>query len=228
MSRAPADRTRVLGQIAELVPAPPMPRCVRVAVDGVDGVGKTAFASELGQALRARGRQVVQVSADGFHQPRALRHSRGRDSAEGFWLDSYDYSALVECVLEPFAPHGSRRYRPAAHDLLSDDALDLPEEVAPSGSVLVVEGLFLHRDELVNEWDFSVFLYAPFSTTFARMANRDGSDPDPSSPSNARYVGGQRLYLAACSPWQRADVVVDNTDFARPTLLETPASPRAD
>ncbi|HEX3005616.1 MAG TPA: hypothetical protein VHO27_15485, partial [Angustibacter sp.] len=51
-----------------------------------------------------------------------------------------------------------------------------------------------------------------------RMAVRDGCPPDPEHPDNQRYVGGQRLYFAEVRPETRADVVVDNTDPARPRL----------
>lgn len=79
---AGAARRRLLAAIADRVPTPP--RCVRVAVDGVDGVGKSTFAAELAAALRQLGRPVVQVSADGFLHRRAVRHARGRDSPDGF------------------------------------------------------------------------------------------------------------------------------------------------
>lgn len=82
MPAAGAARRRLLAAVAARVPAPP--HCVRVAVDGVDGVGKSTFAAQLAAALRARGRPVVQVSADGFLHRRAVRHARGRDSPDGF------------------------------------------------------------------------------------------------------------------------------------------------
>ena len=213
-------RGQLLDDVADLVPTFPAPGCVRVAVDGVDGVGKSTFAGELAASLSDRGRPVVHVSADGFHHRRAVRHRRGRDSPEGFWLDSYDYEALVHNVLEPFGLGGSRRYRPAAHDLRTDEVLDLAWRTAAPGTVLIVDGLFLHRDELVEFWDFSVFLDAPFAITVARMARRDGSHTDPEHPSLGRYVGGQRLYFAACAPHERADVVIDNEDVTRPVLAK--------
>ena len=212
------ERGHVIQRVARMVPAPADGRSVRVAVDGVDGSGKSTFAGELAVALRAQGRNVVHVSADGFHHVREVRYRRGRDSAQGFWLDSYDYRALAENVLDPFGPNGSRRYRQATHDVATDQILDPPWLVAPAETVLIVDGLFLHRDELVGAWDFSIFLDVPFQVSVARMAERDGSHPDPADPSLARYVGGQRRYFAACTPWLRATVVVDNTDLARPTL----------
>jgi uridine kinase len=85
--------------------------------------------------------------------------------------------------------------------------------------VLILDGLFLHRDELVDAWDFSIFLDVPFEVSAARMAARDGSDPDPSAPSLQRYVRAQRHYLATCRPDQNATVIIDNTDLDRPLLL---------
>ena len=215
-----SDRRRqVLAAVADRVPGSRGADCVRVAVDGVDGAGKTVFADQLAAQLRSGGRPVVRVSEDDFHAVRAVRHRRGRDSPEGFWLDSYDDAALVSRVLEPLGPGGSRRYRPASHDLVSDRLLDPPVQEAPPGAVLVLDGLFLHRQALVDAWDLSVFLAVPFEVSVPRTAARDGSSPDPGSPSVARYVQGQRLYVAACAPQERAHLVVDLSDLDAPVLL---------
>lgn len=211
----PSPRRRsVLGAVAALVPA----GGARVAVDGVDGAGKTVFADELADVLRAAGRPVVRVSVDDFHHVRAVRYRRGRTSPEGFFLDSYDYARFRADVLDPFAPGGDRRHRTRAHDLATDALLDPPWERAPDDAVLLVDGIFLHRDELAAAWDVSVFLDVPFAVTAARMAARDGSHPDPEHPSTARYVLAQRRYLRTCRPRERATVVVDNTDPAAPYL----------
>ena len=214
-------RHQLLARVADRVLANAGPHGSRVGVDGVDGAGKTTFAAELAAVLRSRGRETVHLSVDGFHQRRVLRHRRGHDSAEGFWLDSYDYPALRANVLDAFGHSGTGRYRPASHDLASDRLVDLPWQSAARDAILVLDGLFLHRDELVEQWDFSIFLEVPFAMSVARMAHRDGSDPDPDHPDNARYVGGQRLYFAACSPWERASLVIDNTDLGAPRIVRS-------
>ena len=86
---------------------------------------------------------------------------------------------------------------------------------------MVIDGIFLHRDELVEAWDYSVFLDVPFEVPVARMAARDGSSPGPANPSVARYVDGQRMYLRACRPWERATVVIDNSQPEFPRLRST-------
>ncbi|MDQ1738361.1 MAG: uridine kinase [Pseudonocardiales bacterium] len=215
---APTVRSRLIELVAGLVPSPHGADCVRIGIDGVDGAGKTCLADELAHALRTAGRPVVRVRVDDFHQVRAIRYRRGRGSPSGFWLDSFDYPRLWAEVLEPLGPGGSRRYRPAGHDLETDQLLHPPLRTAPAGAVLVLDGVFLHRPELAGAWELSIFLDAGFDETARRMAGRDGSAPDPEHPSLARYVLAQRRYLAG-RPWQRADVVIDNAVLAAPVLV---------
>lgn len=105
------------------------------------------------------------------------------------------------------------------HDLATDLPVEPPEQDAPAGAVLVLDGLFLHRDELLGTWDLSIFLQVPFGVSVARMAARDGGSADPGHSSLTRYVRGQGLYFAACSPWTCADVVVDNANLDAPADL---------
>ncbi len=203
----------VIDQIARRVPPATGSDCVRVGIDGGDAAGKTIFADELAAALRSLGRPVIRVSADDFHNPRDVRYRRGRHSAEGFWLDAFNYPRLIADVLIPLGPGGSRRYRPKAHDLRTDAILDPPERLAQPGSVLVLDGLFLHRDELAGQWEFSVFLDVPEDVRTRRLVERDGSlDP-------TRYLQAHRTYLAACAPSERAGVVVANTSPEHPSVV---------
>jgi uridine kinase len=192
----------------------------RVAVDGVDGAGKTVFADELAGVLEPSGRQVIRVSADDFLNPRAVRYRLGRTSPEGFFLDSYDYAALHRWVLDPLAPGGSRRFRRRAFDLDADRPVEVDEEHAAGDAILVLDGLFLHRDDLHRLWDYSVFLEVPFTVSLARCAARGttSASPDPAAPSNRRYVGGQQIYLSRCEPQRRATRVIDNTVLATPAI----------
>ncbi len=220
---ASVARLAVLRQVAARVPDPrTLGRPVLVGIDGMDGAGRTTFADELAAELHRGGRHVVRVGVDGFHRPRDERYRRGRHSPEGFWADSYDYDALRREVLEPFAPGGSRRFRRAVRDVTTDTTLHLPRELGTDRTVLVVDGIFLHRDELAAWWDFSVYLDVDFAETFARMSVRDGSPADPRHPDNARYVDGQRRYLAACRPASRATVVIDNRTLTHPAILPHP------
>lgn len=205
-------RLDVLRRVAARIPARPR---ARVAIDGPDAAGKTTFADQLAAVID---RPVVRVSLDDFHHPRAVRYQRGRESPEGFWLHAFDHARFRADVLDPLSPRGSGRYRPAAHDLMTDRPLNPEPRTAPPGAVLVADGLFLLRDELADAWDLTVFLDVPFTETARRMAARDGTSPDPEHPGVRRYVEAQRVYFRRCAPHQRADIVVDNSDPGAPVI----------
>ena len=144
----------------------------KVAVDGVDGVGKTTFANSLGEWLGSRGRQVIRSSVDGFHNPQAIRHRLGRASPDGFYRHSYDHSALRQNLLDPLSPGGSGKYRTSVFDHLTDGAVASAAQEASEDAVLIFDGLFLHRPELKRYWDFTIYLDAPFEITVPRGAAR--------------------------------------------------------
>jgi uridine kinase len=162
----------------------------------------------------------VRASIDGFHHPRARSHARGKGSPEGVFRDSFDVDRLANVLLEPLGPGGSRRYLRAVFDWRSDSAVSLAPEIAEPNAVLLFDGIFLHEPRLRPFLDWSVFLRTSFAVSVARCAARDGSSPDPSHPSNRRYVEGQKLYLAECDPAARASLVVDYDDLENPVLLE--------
>ena len=87
--------------LAERIVGINCPHPVRVAIDGVDGVGKTVLADELAETLSCCGRQVIRASVDGFHNPRSIRHRLGQNSPEGYFRDSFNYSALTTLLLTP-------------------------------------------------------------------------------------------------------------------------------
>ncbi len=184
-----------------------------VAVDGVDGSGKSCFARELVAALREKtDRVILLASIDGFHNPRVTRYRKGKDSPIGFFQDSYNYLVLKEKLLEPFIS-GDAEFHLQAFDHKTDTAVSNRRRTLESNAILVFEGIFLHRTELVEHWDYSIFLEVDFATTYKRMSDRDGCVPDPADPSNERYYQGQKHYLQTCSPRKRANLVIDNSDF---------------
>ncbi len=198
--------------LAPIVDATPqVPRATLVAVDGVDGSGKSTFADLLVTEYFNRRRAALVVHMDDFLNPRAIRYRMGRTSPHGFFLDTYDLGAFTANILEPLRPGGSREIVPRAFDLRTDSPLNDDPVAVPPQAVVIVEGMFLHRDELFEHWDLSVFLDVPFTITASRMARRDGTNPDPGHPSMSRYVDGQRIYFDKCRPAERAAFVIDNS-----------------
>ncbi|HSP59695.1 MAG TPA: uridine kinase [Ornithinimicrobium sp.] len=217
----PPVRQLVLLDLLSLMLATGPGRRALVAVDGPDGVGKTRMVEELvAIAAHVAGREVLSVSVDDFHHPRALRWAMGRD-ARTHYEDAFDYAALRARVLRPFRDGGP--VVRASWDLAADRPAD-PEPVHPSeDALLLVEGVYLRRPELVGEWDATCLVTAPARVTVPRgnarfPGRRVPGDDDPAHPVNARYTGAQALYRqqARTAPpsW-----IVDNTDLRRPEIV---------
>lgn len=191
---------------------------VMIAVDGEDGAGKTRFADNLASVFADDGSAVFRASIDGFHRPRIERYVRGRTSPEGFYRDSYDYATFRRVLIDPFRSGAlvDAGFQLAAFDVVRDEPLESEWVTAPRDATLIVDGIFLHRPELRGLWHWSVWLDAPADVRYARMAERDGADPNPAAPSNRRYRDGQELYLREARPRAAASAIVDNTDPAAP------------
>jgi uridine kinase len=177
------------------------------AIDGVDGAGKTTFADKLAPLVVEKGKPVLRASIDGFHNPRAVRYHRGKADALGYFLNSYNYAEFQDYLINPFRA-GDERVHLARFEHQSDRANAIVAPVPPH-AVLIVDGIFLHRNELCANWDLSIFLDTPFAETFRRMSLRDGFDPNPLATRDARYLQGQGIYLATCNPKQRASLVLN-------------------
>lgn len=216
------QRAELLTSIARIATSVAPDRIARIAIDGVDGSGKTIFANELAEVVVRLGRPVIRASVDGFHNPRIIRYARGRQSPLGFFEDSYNYALLKQYLLDPLRPGGHRRYCAAVFDHVTDLPLPLMEQEAHPVSMLLFDGIFLHRPELRSYWDASIFLRVNFEASIARCAARDGLSPDPSAASNQRYVEGQRIYLDRCSPEAHATIVIDNNDLSAPFVVAVP------
>jgi uridine kinase len=215
-------RQAVLDSLASRILAVSRPHPVRVAIDGVDAVGKTSLADELAPRMAEAGRLVIRASIDGFHHPRRVRYARGEDSPEGYYRDSFDLRALTRVLLDPLGPGGSRRYQTAVFDYRNDSAVRPAWKLAVVDAVLLFDGVFLLRAELRKAWDFSVFVTATFATTVARARARAiacfGTAADVDERYSRRYVPGQQLYLTEVGPRDVANAVVDNEDLLNPSL----------
>jgi len=198
----------------------------RVAIDGTTASGKSTLAGELTDAVSAQGRRAIHLSMDGYHHPREHRRQKGTLSAEGYYEDAYDFPAFVNHVLKPLGPTGDRRYQARIIDLVTDQAINEPLTLAPVDAVLIVDGSFLQRAELVDYWDFRIFVNTSFDISLARGLARDaaalGGDEAARTAYGSRYHAAARLYIADRHPAESASVIVDNDDLNAPGLRFAP------
>jgi len=197
----------------------------RVAIDGYTAAGKTSFGHELATALRSFGRPTLRASLDDFKYPwsHAREHGYDRLTAEGYYRNPWDFSSIRRLLLEPAGAFGSGVVTLCGHDpLTGEDWRDATIE-APADAVLVADGVFAFRPELNDQWDFRIWLDIDPEESLRRGVARDSASEGPTQALRVhrdRYHGAEQIYLAEVAPRAHADIVIDNSDLARPRVVE--------
>jgi len=230
-ARDQGTRVEFVSRLADAILSVTTTHPLRVAIDGPPASGKTTLADELAVVLRALGRDVIRATIDDFLVQRAQRYRRGRYSAEGCYFDAHDRAALCRSLLDPLGPGGDRRFQYAVFDADTDTPSSSPVSTAPADAVLLFDGVFLLRPELIDRWDLRIFVSVPFEQTVDRARDRGtalaGSNADTAEIERSwrnRYIPAQQLYFAIARPTDHADIIVYNDQLHRPTWEVRPNS----
>jgi uridine kinase len=216
-------RSELISSLAEAIRSATTTHPLRVAIDGPPAAGKTTLADELATVLREQGRDVIRATIDDFLFPRAQRYRRGQYSAESCYFDAHDRAGLCRVLLDPLGPGGDRRFQTSVYDRDTDTPLSLPVAAASADSVLLFDGVFLLRPELIDRWDLRIFVSVPLEQTVDRARNRatamagSAADTEIERSWQYRYIPSQQLYFATAHPTDHADIIVYNDQLQRPT-----------
>lgn len=92
---------------------------------------------------------------------------------------------------------------------------------APTDSVLIDDSVFGMRREYDEFWDFRIWIDFPQDVTLVRGIERDteleGKD-EAERLHRGRYQIGEQLYVNEVNPKAKADMIIDNTDYAKPAI----------
>ena len=222
---APASpaRTELMGGVAARILAI-APSRLRVVVDGYTASGKTSFAHELAAQVRQRGRPTMRATFDDFKKPWRDAREKGYDrvSGPGYYRNAPDFDSARDLLLEPAGPHGSGIVALCAHDPLTGEDHRATTVNAPLDAVLVVDSVFGMRPEYDAYWDCRIWLDVAPQLALARGIERDAPIEGRQAAERLhrhRYHAAEQAYLQEVDPKARADVVIDNTDFAHPFVV---------
>ncbi|WBX75664.1 hypothetical protein PG911_13495 [Tenacibaculum ovolyticum] len=189
---------------------------IRIAINGIEGTGKTVLAEKLTKYLNSENLNAIQVSIDGFHFNKEVRYKQGRNSAKGYYEDSYDEIVFVEKVLKS-SQTDSPNYTIATHNLETDEYLSLEPIKLENNSILITDGAYLFKPNYRNHWDLKIYLKTSFEIAMKRGVERDkdslGGVELTKEKYEKRYHESSRMYLAENEPEKIADIVIDNSDF---------------
>ncbi|MFE3602215.1 uridine kinase [Streptomyces sp. NPDC059142] len=216
------ERTALVERITKRILALGQDRLV-VGIDGLTAAGKTSFGHELAERIGVEGRPVLRATLDDFKKPWKDRHLYDRESGEGYYRNAFDYDAVKRLLLEPCRSPAATLCALCAIDPLTQR--DHSSDVSPLApdAVLIVDGVFAFRPEIDEYWDFRVWLQVDEELSVQRGADRDqdwaGSDAE--SIHRKRYLVAERIYLQEVDPIPKMDIVIDNSTFTDPHVVES-------
>ncbi|HSS39571.1 MAG TPA: hypothetical protein VLT58_12460 [Polyangia bacterium] len=173
-----------------------------VAIDGVDGSGKSRLAAALAESLTAGGHPVTIVHVDDFRRPLELTGLDPQAEADAYYDGYYDFTAVGAALAS-----------------------------AARAGTAILEGVMSLRAGLPPD-SWLVVLQVSAAEARRRILSRDqakGRSPEEVSRRiDRRYFPAQARYREAHDPVGRAHALIDNEDWQRPRLLRRdPGMPRA-
>lgn len=222
---APAStlRTEMLDALAKRI-VEIRPSRARVVVDGYTASGKTSLAHEIAAAVRVHGRPTLRATFDDFKKPWSDARKKGYDrvSGDGYYRNSPDFESARHLLLDPAGPDGSGVVALCGHDPLTGEDHRMTTVDAPRDAVLIVDSVFGMRPEYDDCWDVRIWVDVPSEVALARGIERDAPSEGKNEAERLhrdRYHVGEQIYVEEVDPKAKADVVIDNTDYANPVVL---------
>jgi hypothetical protein len=109
--------------------------------------------------------------------------------------------------------------RGAVYDRTADTALSPPVATALADAVLVFDGVFLMRPELIDRWDLRIFVSTALEKTVDRAMIRErrvSSRAEVERRWRERYIPSQQLYFATVRPTDHVDIIEHNDEPQQP------------
>jgi len=123
-------------------------------------------------------------------------------------------------LLNPLKSEFGAKYKTKYFNVETDKFVESEFQIFETKSILIFDGIFLHRKELIDYWDFSIFLKVSRQETLKRIFKRDKKgSTDIKASSNKRYVEGQKIYFEKEKPMQKATIIIDNENFDKPKII---------
>lgn len=191
-----------------------------VAISGVDGSGKSGHAKLLAGRLADAGLRVALIGIDPWQNPQTIRFS-SVEPARHFYRHAIRFEELFAQVVDPLVTH--RTLNLATRGIRTDADVWEPLVYAYHDvDVVLLEGIFLFRCELVHRYDLRIWVECPFEAALRRALSRNAENR-PLEVLRADYEriyhAAQRVHITLDDPRGSADLLLDNeTDLARPEL----------
>lgn len=173
-----------------------------VAIDGLSRSGKTTLVKKLGNLLKNMDRSYYILHIDDFITERSKRYNTGNDEWYEYYTLQWDVHWLEKHLFNKLP--GSTILSLPFYDSETDRQV-LKEVAIGNASVIIVEGVFLLREQWRNAFNYAVYLDCPRDVRFSRESSPTQKNLQKFEQ---RYWKAEDFYLATESPKDKADLII--------------------
>ncbi|MGM0845569.1 MAG: kinase [Bacillota bacterium] len=173
-----------------------------LAIDGLSRSGKTTFTKSISRELKTRNIYHAVFHIDDHIVEKKRRYNTGQDE----WFEHYYLQWDLQCIRKNIFEKLllSKQFTLDYYDVPTDSHIE-QTIVLPEECVIIVEGVFLQRQEWRGFLDFVVFLDCSKEKRFQRESEQVQRNI---KKFQNRYWKAEDFYVKAVSPKQQADLVL--------------------
>lgn len=188
------DLAQLINSISLL---PRKQKTLLIGIDGCGGSGKSTLANQLKKECS----DVTIVHMDDFYLPSSqLINNHPKEKAIGA---DFDWGRMLKDVIEPISRNKEGCYQ--RYDWEKDDLAEW--HTVPVGGIVVIEGVYSLRNEVVDKYDYTIWVDCPRDIRLSRGLERDGEDARDTWENN--WMISEDLYVKEHNPLSRADLIVN-------------------
>ncbi|MBA2173721.1 hypothetical protein H0266_02300 [Halobacillus locisalis] len=173
-----------------------------LGVDGLSRSGKTTWAENLSCLLNEEGLKAVTFHLDDHITTRRERYHTSYSQWEEYYRLQWNVQRLAKVLFQPLREASTICLPYYDQD---SDAHQWQTRSLEEADVVIVEGVFLQRDEWRGSFDQVVFLDCPRSVRFSRETDITQQKRDKFEQ---RYWKAEDYYCRTCQPKLEADLVI--------------------
>lgn len=180
-----------------------------IGIDGLGGAGKSTISEKLCQNFREHGFHTVLLHIDDFIHMRKLRYN----SAYPDWQCYYDlqwrfdyFSNIINEIKSRHDDHVDIELYDKENDTYYQQRFSVLDK-----TIVIVEGIFLQREEYCNIFDYMIYIDIPEQIRLDRVLKRDtyiGDERQIIDKYKSRYFPAEHRYMEQFCPQNNADLVI--------------------
>lgn len=180
-----------------------------IGIDGLGGAGKSTISEKLCRNFSEHGFHTVLLHIDDFIHMRKLRYN----SAYPDWQCYYDlqwrfdyFSNIINEIKSRHDDHVDIELYDKENDTYYQQRFSVLDK-----TIVIVEGIFLQREEYCNIFDYMIYIDIPEQIRLDRVLKRDtyiGDERQIIDKYKSRYFPAEHRYMEQFCPQNNADLVI--------------------